>query len=141
MQAALGNIDPMAPAVGTMVSVSGPASPIATPSTTADLIPAPHPLVGLPVPHSVGANFHPLGLTGDAKEHWSKALSAVLRWEYKHDWVNRATVLHGLKTSSRFGELSDHDLDDVLRGSRRFESRVHDGAPQLRAVEKPGRRR
>ena len=78
----------------------------------------------------------PLGLSGDAKEHWSKALSAVLRWEHKYTWVDQASVLHSLRTSGRYGSLTEQTLPDVLRGSRRFESRVLNGIPQLRAVEK-----
>ena len=121
--------------IGTVVSIAVPGTPQTTSGSHSAAAIA-HPLVGLPMPHSVGLNFMPLGLSGDAKEHWSKALSAVLRWEHKYSWADQASVLHGLKTSGRYGSLTDETLPEVLRGNRRFESRVLDGTPQLRAIEK-----
>ena len=130
-----------APIIGTVVTPAAPGTPQITPGSSSTVAAA-HPLVGLPMPHSVGANYLPLGpagvalLSGNALQHFSKALSAVLRGDFKYGWADQAVVLHRIRSSRRWGDLTESNLQQVLLGNRRFKARILDGTPQLRASER-----
>ena len=60
-------------------------------------------------------------LDDEEAKHWSKALSAVLRYECAGEWIQKDALLERLHSSRRYGRLTSPGLFSILQTNNRFE--------------------